>query len=228
MMGGMVPRIHRPRRYLLTGILTVVPIWITWLVFQFILGELSRAGRPWVRALYRLLERPFPELAQWILHPAFEYAMATLLTLLGLYLLGWLASRVIGRRILAAVDRIMARIPLAQNIYGSTRKLLAALQEQPRDVQRVVLIEFPSADMKTVGLVTRTLRDADSGELLAAVYVPTTPNPTSGYLEIVPVSRLTPTNWSVDEAMRFIISGGAVAPEAVHFHRSPPAPSRGP
>ncbi len=231
MMDGMVPRIHRPRRYLLTGIFTVIPIWITYLVFQFILGELSRVGRPWVRALSRLLQQPFPDLAQWILHPWFEYAMATLLTLLGLYLLGWLASRVIGRRVLAAVDRIMARIPLAQNIYGSTRKLLAALQEKPEQVQRVVLIEFPSPDMKTVGLVTRTLRDADSGELLAAVYVPTTPNPTSGYLEIVPVSRLTPTDWTVDEAMSFIISGGAVAPEQVHFARppaEPPAPPRAP
>ena len=71
--------------------------------------------------------------------------------------------------------------------------------------------------MKTVGFVTRTLQDQNTGEELAAVYVPTTPNPTSGYLEIVPVDQLIATDWTVDEAMNFIISGGAVAPENIPF-----------
>jgi len=68
-----------------------------------------------------------------------------------------------------------------------------------------------------VGLVTRTFRDAHSGRPLAAVYVPTTPNPTNGYVEIVPVERLTSTDWTIDEAMNFVISGGAVAPEHVRY-----------
>ncbi len=74
--------------------------------------------------------------------------------------------------------------------------------------------------MKAVGLVTRVIRDRDTGQELAAVYVPTTPNPTSGYLEIVPVEQLTPTNWSVDQAMSFIISGGAVSPDSIPFSRT--------
>jgi len=81
----------------------------------------------------------------------------------------------------------------------------------------VVLIDFPNRDMKVVGFVTRTLREEGTGRALAAVYVPTTPNPTSGYLEIVPVERLTPTQWTFDEAMAFIISGGAVAPDEMPF-----------
>ena len=71
--------------------------------------------------------------------------------------------------------------------------------------------------MKSVGFVTRILQDEHTGEELAAVYVPTTPNPTSGYLEIVPVSQLTPTDWTADQAMSFIISGGAVAPDKIPF-----------
>ena len=113
----------------------------------------------------------------------------------------------------------MDRIPLAKTVYGSARKLLDILQTQPGNAQRVVLIDFPNRDMKAVGFVTRLLREEGSGRELAAVYVPTTPNPTSGYLEIVPVDRLTPTDWSFDEAMAFIISGGAVAPEAIPFDR---------
>jgi uncharacterized membrane protein len=71
--------------------------------------------------------------------------------------------------------------------------------------------------------VTRIVREEGSGRELAAVYVPTTPNPTSGYLEIVPVERLTPTDWSVDQAMSFIISGGAISPTHIPF-RTPDAP----
>jgi uncharacterized membrane protein len=79
----------------------------------------------------------------------------------------------------------------------------------------VVLIAFPSPDLKTVGFVTHMFKDSNTGEELAAVYVPTTPNPTSGYMEIVPINKLISTDWSMDEAMTFIISGGAVAPDHI-------------
>jgi uncharacterized membrane protein len=93
------------------------------------------------------------------------------------------------------------------------------LQTKPDGTQRVVLINFPHENMKSVGFVTRTLKDEHTGEELAAVYVPTTPNPTSGYLEIVPVSQLIPTDWTPDQAMSFIISGGAVSPDTIPFSR---------
>jgi uncharacterized membrane protein len=73
--------------------------------------------------------------------------------------------------------------------------------------------------MKSVGFVTRVLRDEATGAELAAVYVPTTPNPTSGYLEVVPMEKLIPTDWTVDQAMTFIISGGAVSPDRIPFSR---------
>jgi len=83
--------------------------------------------------------------------------------------------------------------------------------------------------MKSVGFVTRVIREAGTGRELAAVYVPTTPNPTSGYLEIVPLEKITPTDWTVDQAMSFIISGGAVAPDTIPFDPPPasPAPPQG-
>ena len=111
-------------------------------------------------------------------------------------------------------------MPLANVIYTSSRKLLDILQTKPGSTQRVVLIDFPHRDMKSIGLVTRVLKEEGSGRELAAVYVPTTPNPTSGYLEVVPVELLTPTDWTVDQAMGFIISGGAVAPETMPFTRA--------
>jgi uncharacterized membrane protein len=131
---------------------------------------------------------------------------------------GALARRVVGQKLLAWFEALIGRIPLAKTIYGSARQLLDLLQTKPDGTQRVVLIDFPHNQMKSVGFVTRLLRDEATGVELAAVYVPTTPNPTSGYLEVVPVERLTPLDWSVDQAMTFIISGGAVSPDSIPFH----------
>jgi uncharacterized membrane protein len=129
---------------------------------------------------------------------------------------------VIGRRVLDAFDGLLHRIPLVQTIYGGTKKLMTVLQNKPGGMQRVVLIDFPRRGMKVVGFVTRTMVEEGTGREMAAVYIPTTPNPTGGYLELVPVDELTPTDWTMDQAMAFIISGGAVAPDTL------PAPARHP
>ncbi|MDH5570994.1 MAG: DUF502 domain-containing protein [Gammaproteobacteria bacterium] len=200
------------QRYLLTGMLTIVPVWITWVVFEFFLAQLSKLGMPLARLLSDLSQEAVPSL-HWLLAPWLQSLLAVLLTLLVLYILGLISSRVIGRRVVNLLDRIMNRIPVVQSIYGSVRKLISVLQTKPDNIQRVVLINFPSPEMRAVGFVTRVFTDSKSGEELAAVYVPTTPNPTSGYMEIVPLKSLIATEWTMDEAMTFIISAGAVAPE---------------
>jgi uncharacterized membrane protein len=208
------------QRYLISGIITLIPLWVTWLVFKYIFTQLSRLGTPWVKILSRSFEKDYPTIAQFLLEPWFQNTLAVFLMLLGLYLVGWLVSRVIGRRILNIFESTVQRLPMIQNVYGLVKKLISALEQKPENVQQVVLIEFPSSEMKTVGFVTRTMVDNNSGQELAAVYVPTTPNPTSGYLEIVPIDRLVSTNWSMDEAMSFIISGGAVAPDSVPYTKA--------
>ncbi len=208
------------QRYLLTGLLTVFPVWLTWIVFEFVLRQLSKLGAPVVNALVSLVERT-PSVfgvvldLEWV-----RFLLAASLTIIFLYALGWLANKVVGRRALSAIDSLISRIPLVQTIYGGTKKLLAVLQTKPEGAQRVVLIDFPHRQMKAVGFVTRVIREAGSDRELAAVYVPTTPNPTSGYLEIVPVELLTPTDWTVDQAMAFIISGGAVSPTHIPYGRA--------
>jgi len=212
-----LPYLRKAQRYILTGVLTVIPLWFTYAVFEFFLRHLSRIGLPWARALSHRIEQSWPQLASWILADWFQNSLAVLLTILALYLLGWIATRVIGRRIIDLFELIIHRIPVVQSVYGAIKKFISVLQTKPDEVQRVVLIEFPSRDMKTVGFVTRVMTDADTGRQLAAVYVPTTPNPTSGYIEIVPIEKLVSTNWSMDEAMTFIISGGAIAPDNIHY-----------
>lgn len=209
------------QRYLLTGVLTVVPIWITWVVFEFFFVQLSKLGRPGANAISRALHAYSPALADALLTPWLQSILAIILTLLALYLLGWTATRVVGRRLLGLFDGLMHRIPVVQTIYGAVQKLIGVLQSKPDRIQRVVLIAFPHPDMRAVGFVTKVMKDDNTGRELAAVYVPTTPNPTSGYMEIVPLEQLTPTDWSMDEAMTFILSAGAVAPDRISYDKTP-------
>lgn len=207
------------QRYLLTGLLTMFPLWLTWIVFEFVLRQLSRIGAPVVDAMGAALSAISPTLGSALDLEWLRFLLAVILTIASLYGLGWTANRVVGLRLLASIDALIERIPLVQTIYGGTKKLLTVLQKKPEGSQRVVLIEFPRPGMKAIGLVTRTLRDSNTGQELAAVYVPTTPNPTGGYLEIVPMDQLVPTDWTVDQAMAFILSGGAVAPDTLPFGR---------
>ncbi|KQZ80213.1 hypothetical protein ASD55_05990 [Rhodanobacter sp. Root561] len=208
-------RPFRVKRYLLTGLLTFIPLWVTWLVFKFILGMLAGIGAPLVAGLLGTLALVAPRTAESLNMEWLNFILALVITLVALYLLGFIANRVIGQRFLTAFDGLLARIPLVQTIYGGTKKLMAVLQNKPSGMQRVVLIDFPRRGMKVVGFVTRVMIEEGSGREMAAVYIPTTPNPTGGYLELVPVDELTPTDWTMDQAMAFIISGGAVAPDTL-------------
>jgi uncharacterized membrane protein len=202
----------RVKRYLLTGLLTFIPLWVTWLVFKFVLSLLAGIGAPLVTGFLGALSLMAPRTAAALHVEWLVFIGALLITLLALYLLGFVATRVIGQRFINGFDALLARIPLVQTIYGGTKKLMAVLQNKPSGLQRVVLIDFPRRGMKVVGFVTRVMMEEGSGREMAAVYIPTTPNPTGGYLELVPVDELTPTDWTMDQAMAFIISGGAVAP----------------
>ncbi|MDH5823366.1 DUF502 domain-containing protein [Luteimonas sp. RD2P54] len=208
---------RRLQRLFLAGLLTLLPIWLTWVVVKFVFVLLGDASKPWVGPLSRRIAAWFPDSLGWFDALWVQNFIALAATVAVILAVGWLTRRVVGQRLLGWFERLVARIPLANTIYSSARKLLDILQTKPGTTQRVVLIDFPHPEMKSVGLVTRVMREIGSGRELAAVYVPTTPNPTSGYLEIVPVERLTPTDWTVDQAMAFIISGGASAPDSIPF-----------
>jgi uncharacterized membrane protein len=208
------------QRLFLTGLLTLLPIWLTWVVVKFVFVLLSDISKPFVGPASHQIAASFPQALGWFNAQWVQNTIALAATLLAILAVGILARRVIGQQLLRWFELLVLRIPLASTIYTSARQLLDILQTKPGSTQRVVLIDFPHRDMKSVGLVTRVIREEGTGRELAAVYVPTTPNPTSGYLEIVPVELLTPTDWTVDQAMSFIISGGAVSPESMPFTRA--------
>lgn len=211
-------QIRSTGRRILIGILTIAPLGITWFIMDFLFAQLSRFGRPWISGIAGALRPTYPDLAGFLVNETFQSMAGVLIVLVFLYVLGWAAGRVIGQKLIEAFESIIGLIPVVDTIYRATKRFISVAGTSQDSPRRVVLINFPSPEMKTVGLVTRMIRDSGTGEELAAVYVPTAPNPTSGYIEIVPLKNLIFTDWTFDQAMAFIVTGGSNAPETVNFH----------
>jgi len=210
--------------HMIAGVLTLIPILVVWIVLEFLLALLFRFGAPLERALVDAISRVTPGAEPILTNSVFEWCVAIIVALLLIYAIGAAASHVVGNRLLAVFEGLIARIPLVQTVYSASKKLVVALQPQPGTSNaRVVLIDFPYPGMKVVALVMKTLKDANTGEDLAVVYVPTAPNPTSGYLEVVPMRNLVSTDLTMDQAMTMVVSGGAITPENFSLsHRGPP------
>jgi uncharacterized membrane protein len=201
------------QRYIIAGLLTITPLFAVWLVFNFFLNALSFFGQPLAVPLGSFLDQNFPSARPFVDNPTARWLLAVLVAVLALYFVGAIASRVIGQRVILLFERIIARLPLVTTIYSAAKKLVDVLQQRPGSDQRVVVIDFPHPGLKSVGFVMRTFIDARSGDELAAIYVPSALNPTSGFLEIQPVSQLRFADIPTDQAMTMIISGGAIVPE---------------
>ena len=197
------------QRTLAAGILVMMPIGITALVLKFIFDLLT----PILQPLTDLL--PGPDL--------YGTGLAALLILI--YVVGLVAAFVVGRRLIGLAHRAMEVIPLVKGIYSTTRTAVDLLSNGNRangvnGTERysgVVLIEFPRPGIRSIGLVTSQMYDAEGQEVLA-VFVPTTPIPSSGYLVIVPTSQITRLDMSVEEAMTVVVSGGILSEQM--FQRS--------
>jgi uncharacterized membrane protein len=125
-----------------------------------------------------------------------------------IYLSGVLATNVMGTRILRWWDDLLSRIPLVKSIYNSSKQLTQVFKEGKTSYRRAVFVEWPRVGVRAVGFITAEVeRD---GEKLVVVYVPTMPNPTSGFALFFPESEVYECGMTVEEAVKFVVSGGAV------------------
>ncbi|WP_373279531.1 DUF502 domain-containing protein [Chitiniphilus eburneus] len=208
----------RVKRYLLTGLLIWVPLAITLWVVQLIVGTMDQIGallpvqlRPdyW---LLRLLEPTMPWLAQRRAIPGF----GVFLTVFVVLLTGVVAANVLGRRLLILGEKVVNRIPIVRSIYSSVKQVSDTLfSDSGQAFRRALLVQFPHQDAWTIAFLTGSpggeVADRLGGEYVS-VYVPTTPNPTSGYFIMVRVEDVRELDMSVDEALKYVISMGVVAP----------------
>lgn len=202
------------QRSILAGIITIGPLFVTYLIFSFLLDELARAGLPAVRLLAPLL----PE--GWFRYTWIQPVMAILLTLIVLYIVGRVTSLVIGRQAFGLFESILERLPFVAKVYTSVRQLLDTMMTKKDASQRVVLVDFPIAGQKSIGFLTRTMSDRESGRPLAAVLVPNAINPTSAFLQILPMERVIETDLTMEQAMSMVMTGGAVGPETIQYSKT--------
>jgi uncharacterized membrane protein len=205
---------------ILGGLLLVAPILITlWLIYWLFSVLEKYAIDPLALILLRLVRgsQSGAELPHWFeafAAPIIAVAVALLL----LYCLGFFAQS----RLRGAVDWVLLRLPVISGIYNGVRKVFQALDQQrgqPRR-QRVVLVAFPHPGMRAPAFVTATCRDVETQKVLLCVYVPTTPVPTSGYFLIVPEDDTTELDWTSEQTLQAIISGGLTAPAEVRYFKA--------
>jgi uncharacterized membrane protein len=163
----------------------------------------------------QLLEPYFPGV--WLNEPMLRSVFAVLLTLILLYVLGRVTSLVIGKQAFGLFESLLERLPLVAKIYGSVRQLFDSMLAKKDANQRVVLVDFLAPGQKSIGFLTRTLVDSATGQELAAVLLPCAINPTSAFLQLLPLDRVTMTDLSMEQAMSMLMTGGAVAPASVLF-----------
>jgi len=213
------PLLRSLQRNILAGIITIGPLFVTYLIFKFLLNALAQAGLP----VIELLAGFFPH--NWLTQPWLQPVLAIVLTLLLLFVVGLVTSLVVGRQAFSLFEAVLERLPFVAKVYTSVRQLLDTMMAKKESSQRVVLVDFPVAGQKSIGFLTRIMTDAATGELLAAVLLPNAINPTSAFLQILPLSRVTETDLSMEQAMSMIMTGGAVGPESIQFSQPALRPS---
>lgn len=201
--------IRNIRTNILVGLFLLTPIAATIVVLNF----LFTLATGWLPAIFD----PLLNLAGPVYLQRF---IILLITLLLLYLAGILVRNLIGRRLYRYSEWLLARIPLVRQIYSSSSRILGALFSQRKTLfKEAVMVEYPRRGLYSIAFVTATL-PADMvqtavgsvrDEQWISLFVPTTPNPTSGILICVPRSQVRPLSMPVTDAMTFIISAGAVA-----------------
>lgn len=212
--GPVHPVRHRLRRILVAGLLILVPAALTIYVLIGLFRLMDGFFGPLVNRAIRVF---FPE--------AHVPGLGLLMTLLVVLLLGWLSTKMMGRRLIAAFEGMIHRVPVVRTIYAATQGVLEAVSRDRSDAfTRVVLIEYPKQNIFALGFVTRGARwdavDPRTRDLLL-VFLPTTPNPTSGFLLLVPRSEAITLPITVEEGIRMVISGGILLPEIPELHGRP-------
>jgi uncharacterized membrane protein len=191
------------RHYFLTGLAAVLPVSVTAFLFYIIVRELGSLFRPLLRR--SVLLAPLPE---WV-----ATVMGFVFLLIIILIIGAVASGVIGRYALGWFDRLIRGIPVVRDVYGSARQLTDAVFISRRSLRKTVLAEYPSKGLYSLGFVTTDepvfLPD---GREAVWVYFPTTPNPTTGWLAIVPKGDVTETGMAIEVGLKMVISGGLLRP----------------
>tara|TARA_Y100001934_G_scaffold200222_1_gene236108 strand:- start:4427 stop:5098 length:672 start_codon:yes stop_codon:yes gene_type:complete len=210
------------RNAFLTGLIIFLPLGTTIFVLNFLLGMFQEPATDLARELGLEAERFFFG----------EYLLAILglaIGVLALTALGFLSNYVLGKFFISTAEKFLGKVPFLNTVYRSAKQIVQTFGRENRAVfKEVVLIEYPRSGCYVLGFVTCEASseiDQAMDRKLTNVFVPTTPNPTSGFLLLLPREEIISLDLSVGDGMKMLISGGAVSPSAKAFDSRPESPS---
>ncbi|MEA2081657.1 MAG: DUF502 domain-containing protein [Elusimicrobiota bacterium] len=189
------------RKKVITGILILAPIAATLYVFAFMIKIIARLTAPLAPILLRL-----PFFSQW--PAAATYAVSFIAALVLLWFLGATASNILGRTVLSFTERLFLKAPVINKIYAVIKQIIDTVAAKKSAFRKVVRIDYPRKGIKTLAFVTG--QTEINGLLYYSLFVPTTPNPTSGFFCMIPVSDAEEIDIDTETAMRIIASGGMI------------------
>lgn len=203
---------HFMRKKFLTGLFFLFPIVVTVWFLKILIGNTQRIARPFVVNAWRTATGG--DISDHWLVPLISIILVVLVVLV----VGWLTSFYLGKKFLNLVDMVLLKLPFIRSIYGGTKQIIDAfsMQRNGGSFKKVVLLEYPRRDCWVLGFVTNeNLQRARQtlGRDLAGVFVPSTPNPTTGFLLYLPTDELFVLDLEVEEAVKLIVSAGLVLPE---------------
>jgi uncharacterized membrane protein len=195
------------RRYFLGGILVIVPLIITYLVLRFLFTKVDGLLSPFIAGL---INYKVP-------------GLGVVATIVLIFLAGFLTANVIGSRLFKIWEIFLIKTPLVRTIYGSSKQLIEAITTtEKHSFKRVVLVEFPRKGIFCLGFLTREIPTDFDDKLdeLIAVYIPSTPTPFSGWTMLFRKEEVTPLDMTVEQGIKFFVSGGIAAPERFCLDRT--------
>jgi uncharacterized membrane protein len=195
------------KKYFITGLLVLVPLFITLWVLTSLIGMMDQS-------LLLLPESWRPKAQLGLEIPG----MGALLTLLIIFVTGLIATNFFGMQVILLWESLLNRVPVVKSIYSSVKQVSDTLfSDTGNAFRQAVLVQFPREGAWTIAFVTGTPGGDVANHLIGdfvSVYVPTTPNPTGGYFLMLPRESVITLDMTVDEALKYIISMGVVAPPA--------------
>lgn len=195
------------RTSLMTGLLIVIPVGITIFILKYLFNFADGVLGPLIA---RVVAALFAD-------TGYIPGLGVVAGLIVIYLTGLFAGNFLGRRLLKFSDELVDRIPLVKTIYSSSKQVTSVLSSSGIDERRAVFVEFPTAGSYAIGFQTGHVSSLGA-QRYQSVFVPTAPNPTSGYVLYVEASKVFPAPFGVEEAMKIVVSGGVVTPELINVN----------
>lgn len=205
------------RRKFITGLLVVFPLFLTFIIIKFLFGLIGGFLSPLVKKIFVFHG---VSLRNSSIDDFVVTTISIVITFVVLYFVGAIATNYFGKLIIGFFESILHKTPIIKNIYTSSKKLIEIISPTgKKSFKRMVIVEYPRVGMKAFGFVTGNIKVKDGTEL-TSVLIPTTPNPTSGFLVYLPEEDIIETDIDIEEGIKLIVSGGILVPAQLELYKN--------